>query len=153
MTQNTRHISKILSAYYGMLQTTHLLALTRAGLLMLSGQVAPFPILPPQGGWDAGAMPFLFGLAGMDVIGILLGLVFTYRMLFKKNFSLILGLLSLTIFISGAIVFAVGTFPSGAWNAYPFAYWIMVVLFLPAGWLYIRLLKAALQPTKQHPTR
>ena len=89
----------------------------------------------------------MFGLAGMDVIGILLGQLFAYRLLIKGQFNCLLGLLSLTIFISGAIIFGAGTFPSGAWNAFPFAYWIMVVLFLPTGWLYIRLLRDAFHST------
>lgn len=143
MKKHNNHTTKILIAYYGLLQTAHLLTLARAGILMLSGQTAPFPILPPQGGWEMDTLPFLFGLAGMDVIGILLALLFAYRALFKEKSNQLLGILSLTIFITGAIVFGAGTFPSGAWASNPFAYWAMVVLFLPAGWLYIRLLMDA----------
>lgn len=126
--------------YYGLLQTLHLLTLARAGILILQGDPAPFPILPPPDGWSDQAMAFLYGLAGTDVIGILLGIVFAYRAAVKKQFTRRLGILSLTIFITGAIVFGAGTFPSGAWTAHPGAYWIMVALFLPAVILYTLLL-------------
>jgi len=45
-----QRISQGLIVYYGVLQTLHLLTLARAGLLILSGNPAPFPILPPPEG-------------------------------------------------------------------------------------------------------
>ena len=132
---------KPLIIYYGLLQTLHLLTLAYAGLMIAGGDPAPFPILPPPGGWVDQTMPFLFGLAGTDLIGILLGILFAYRAVIKKVFNSRLALLSLTIFITGAIVFGAGTFPSGAWAAHPVAYWIMVVLFLPSVLLYVLLIK------------
>ena len=129
-----------LIGYYGLLQTAHLVTLAIAGILILQGDPAPFPILPPPGGWTEQTMAFLYGLAGTDVIGILLGIVFAYRAAVKKQFNPRLGILSLTIFITGALVFGAGTFPSGAWSAHPLAYWIMVALFLPSVVLYFLLL-------------
>lgn len=140
-----KHKSKfirLLIGYYGLLQSLHLLTLIRAGILLLSGaNKSPFPILPPPGGWGEQTLPFMFGLGGMDVVGILLGVGFTYLALFKGKFIRRLGILSLTIFITGAIVFGAGTYPSGAWTAHPIAYWIMVALFSPSVILYIRLLR------------
>jgi len=127
---------KGLIAYYGVLQSLHLLVLLRAGALILSGQPHPFPILPSPQGWQQQAMAFMYGLAGMDIIGILLGIRFAYLAIFGHNVQRIIGILSLTIFISGAVVFATGTFPTGAWSTHPAAYWGMVVLFLPALLLY-----------------
>ncbi len=127
--------------YYGILQTLHLLTLARAGLLILQGVPFPFPILPPPQGWNQQSMAFLFGLAGTDVIGILLGIVFAGQVLLKGKLNRLLGILSLTIFITGAVVFGAGTFPSGAWAAHPVAYWVMVVLFAPALILFYHLLK------------
>ena len=131
---------KILITYYGVLQCLHLGVLARAGWILLGGQRIPFPILPPPGGWEAQAMNFFYGLGATDVIGILLGILFAYRAVIKKDFNRRSGLLSLTIFITGAAVFGAGTIPSGAWAAHPVAYWVMVVLFLPAGLLFIKLL-------------
>jgi hypothetical protein len=132
---------RILMLYYGILQSLHLLTLARAGLLILRGVAYPFPILPPPGGWETQSMAFLFGLAGTDVVGILLGIIFAGQLLIKGKLNRTLGILSLTIFITGAVVFGAGTFPSGAWAAHPVAYGVMVVLFAPALLLFQRLLK------------
>jgi len=140
MTQESHRISKILIGYYGVLQSLHLLILIRAGILILTGQNFPFPILPPPDGWEAQTLPFMFGLAGTDIIGIIIGIIFAYLALVKGKFIRRLGILSLTIFITGAVVFGAGTYPSGAWGAHPFAYWIMVILFLPTAYLYLVLL-------------
>ncbi len=138
---NKQFATRFLIPYYGLLQTLHLLTLARAGLLILLGTPAPFPILPPPGGWTDQAMAFLYGLAFTDVAGILMGIIFAAQWTFKKNFNPTLGVLSLTIFITGAIVFGIGTFPSSAWATYPVAYGIMVVLFAPSPWLLISLLR------------
>ena len=135
---------KVLIAYYGLLQSLHLLVLLRAGIIFLQGGEAPFPILPPPYGWQDQSMPFMFGLAGMDLIGIVLGIIFSYQTIFKKKFTPLLGIISLIIFISGAVVFGAGTFPSGAWAAYPIAYWVMVVLFAPSPILLFKLLHISL---------
>lgn len=92
----------------------------------------------------------MLGLGFTDTISILLGMVFAYLAIFKDRFSRRLGVISLTAFITGAVVFAFGTYPSSAWAAHPFAYGIMVFLFLPSIWLYIWLLISNLKPkTKQ----
>lgn len=134
---------RILVIYYGILQSLHLLTLARAGLFILRGEGYPFPILPPPEGWTQQSMAFLFGLAGMDVIGIFLGIIFVRQVVFRGKTNKVLGILSLTIFITGAVVFAAGTFPSGAWGAHPMAYGVMVVLFAPAPFLLLRLLNDA----------
>jgi hypothetical protein len=138
---NKSKITRWLVIYYGILQSAHLLALARAGALLWFTQKVPFPILPPTGGWPPSTMPFLFGLAGTDVIGILVGLVFAYQFIFKRNLKPMLGIVSLTIFITGAIVFAAGTFPTGAWSAHPVSYWLMVGLFIPVIPLYLQCLR------------
>lgn len=141
---------KYLTAYYGTLQSLHLAALIRAGLIMLVEGRFPFPILPPPGGWTGQTLPFLIGLGATDVVGIALGIAFAYRSLFTGQYYRRLGVISLTIFITGAIVFAVGTFPSGAWGAHPFAYWVMAPLFAPVPLLYVWLLRSNLYPKQSH---
>ncbi len=137
---------KFLTAYYGILQSLHLAALIRAGLIMLLEGRFPFPILPPPGGWDGQTLPFLIGLGATDVVGIVLGIAFAYRSLFTGQYYRRLGVISLTIFITGAIVFAVGTFSSGAWGAHPVGYGAMVPLFVPVPLLYVWLLRSNLTP-------
>ena len=129
-----------LSAYYGILQCLHLLVLVRAGILLFFYQTVPFPILPPPDGWHAQTFPFLYGLAGIDAIGIILGILFAFKTVFKTSIQPVLGLTSLTIFISGALVFAAGTLPSSAWAAHPISYTAMAIFFLPIPLLYVKLL-------------
>ncbi len=116
---------------------------------MLLEKRFPFPILPPPGGWADGVIPFMLGLGATDVIGILLGITFACQVLFKHRLNRQLGVISLTIFITGAIVFAVGTLPSGAWAAHPVAYGAMAILFLPALGLYTWLLRSNLKSRSQ----
>ncbi len=132
---------RLLILYYDILQCLHLLILARAGLLMLQGDLSPFPILSAPLGWTNQAMNFMFGLAGMDVVGIILGFIFTLQFIFTGVVKRTLGLLSLTIFISGAVIFAIGTYLSGAWSAHPVAYSVMAVLFAPCIFLFIELLQ------------
>jgi hypothetical protein len=141
MKRKMNGIPQSLLIYYGLLQTLHLLTLAYAGVLIAFGNPAPFPILPPPGGWTNQAMAFLFGLAGTDLIGIFLGIIFPYRAVVKKRFNRRMGTLSLTIFTTGALIFGAGTIPSGAWGAHPVAYWAMVILFLPCVVLYYLLLR------------
>lgn len=143
------NLRRILIIYYGILQSLHLLTLARAGIILWFFQRVPFPILPPPDGWSSEVMPFLYGLAGMDVLGILLGIIFACQYQFKNIFRPLLGLVSMTIFISGAIVFAAGTFPTGAWAVHPVSYWIMVLLFAPIIPLYIRILSILAHDRKQ----
>ncbi|MCB2210233.1 hypothetical protein KQH62_05005 [bacterium] len=138
--QKKKRVLNELILYYGVLQTLHALTLARAGLLILAGEPAPFPILPPPGGWSAQAMAFLYGLAGADLIGIVLGILFAIQNTFYQHFNPRIGIVSLTVFICGAAVFAAGTFPGGAWLAHPASYLIMVILFAPAALLYFQLL-------------
>ena len=93
----------------------------------------------------------MLGLGFTDTISILLGILFSYQAIFKDRLNRRLGVISLTAFITGAVVFAFGTFPTGAWAAHPFAYGIMVVLFLPSIWLYIWLLISNLKPKSNQP--
>lgn len=131
---------KILIGYYGILQSLHLLVLIRAGAILLFESRYPFPILPPPGGWEPQTMPFLLGLGITDSLGILLAIVFSAQAFVKGRFKRRLGVISLTIFITGAIVFAIGTLPSGAWAAHPLAYGSMAILFIPTPILYTWLL-------------
>ena len=104
----------VLIWYYALLQILHLLILARAGIIMLSGQGSPFPILPPSGGWGAQTLPFMFGLGVMDVVAIILALTFAYQSLFKGKMIRRIGILSLTIAFTGALIFAGGLLDHGS---------------------------------------
>jgi hypothetical protein len=140
---------RTLIAYYGILQSLHLVVLVRAGTILLIQGRFPFPILPPPSGWDPQVIPFMLGLGTTDLAGILLGLFFVYRALITGACYRRHGVISLTIFITGAIVFAFGTLPSGAWGAHPIAYGSMAVLFAPTILLFIQLLRSNI--TKKCP--
>jgi hypothetical protein len=145
MSENPRWVNNLIM-YYGCLQSLHLLVLIRAGALLLFEGRYPFPVLPPPGGWDNQMLPFFIGLGITDSVGILLGIVFAGQSIFKVRLNRRLGVISLTIFISGAIVFGIGTVFSTAWAAHPFAYGLMAVLFLPVPVLYTWLLRSNLTP-------
>jgi len=134
----------ILIAYYGLLQCLHLWVLIRAGAIMLVENRHPFPILPPPGGWSPQTMPFLVGLGITDSVGILLGMVFAYQFFANRRLNRRMGVISLTIFFTGAIVFAIGTVFTWAWAAHPLAYSVMFLLFLPTPALYLWLLTSNL---------
>lgn len=85
-------------------------------------------------------MPFLVGMGVVDVVAITLALVFVYQSILRNNEQPLIGIISLTIAIASAVLFAIGTFPSGAWSAHPLAYGSTVVLFAPVIPLYYLLL-------------
>ena len=128
--------------YYGIIQCVHILMLTRAGIILILGNQVPFPILPPVNGWHSQTFPFLLGLAVIDLAAIIMGIIFTFQLVIKARINWLLGILSLTIAIASAIVFAIGTYASGAWNSHPISYWVMVLLFTPALFLYLQLLRS-----------
>lgn len=145
MPQDSHKWVKILIGFYGLLQSLHLLVLIRAGAILLFEGGFPFPILPPRGGWTPQTIPFLVGLGITDSIGILLGMIFAVQFFAKKRLNRRLGVISLTIFITGAFVFAIGTLINDAWAAHPLAYVSMAVVFLPTPFLFYWLLVSNLR--------
>jgi hypothetical protein len=134
-------VLKFLIGYYGVLQSLHLLSLARAGWLVIQTESMPFPAPPPPGGWPATSLPFLLGMGIVDVLAILLGLVFVYRLFYKNQLAGKLGLISLTIALVSGVTYLIGTLPSGAWEANLLAYLVVVLVFSPIIPLYYLLLK------------
>jgi hypothetical protein len=134
---------RYLVGYYGVLQSCHLILLSRAGWLLLQGKVMPFPAPPPPGGWPQTSLPFLLGMGITDVFAITLGLVFVYYYLLRDRLQLPLGLISLTAATSSGIVYLIGTLPSGAWEANPVAYAAVLLLFGPILPLFYYLIKGS----------
>lgn len=135
-----RPLLRILTTYFGVLQSVHLVALIRAGIITASTGKLPFPALPPPEGWSSQAVPFLVSMAIVDALAIFLSLIFAFNAIIRERLFARVGVISLTIADTSAFIFAVGTFASGAWAAHPVAYWLMVALFVPTVPLFVLLL-------------
>jgi len=130
-----------LAGYYGLLQTMHIVFLSRAGLLLLQTGSVPFPASPPPGGWNDAVLPFLMGMAAADVVAASLGIYFSFTLLLKNKLKPLVGIISLTIALSSAVVYLVGTLPTGAWIHNPISYLIVLLAFSPIIPLYFILLR------------
>jgi hypothetical protein len=127
-------LSKILglfSRYYSLLQVTHLILLTRAGLIMMGGGPVPFPAAPPPGGWSDSVLPFMVGMGAIDALAAGLAVYAGLILIRKKQFLNTLWLVSLSLALSSAVVFLFGTVPSGAWQADPVGYGVLIIFFSP----------------------
>jgi hypothetical protein len=133
MEQNPQ-LSKVLalfSRYYCLLQITHLILLTRAAVIMVGGGSVPFPAAPPPGGWSEEVLPFMIGMGAVDALAAGLAVYAGLTLIRKNIFLNITWLVSLSLALSSAVVFLFGTLPSGAWQADPVGYGILVIFFSP----------------------
>jgi hypothetical protein len=137
MNNQSSTFTKILVAYCGLIQSAHILALTRSyTLLRQSGEIT-FLAQPPSGGWSLQAEHFLISLGAIDFVNALLVLVFVYGYFSRARWWYWLGTVTLTVSIITALVYAYGTIASGAWGGNLVEYLILLVLFTPVGVLYI----------------
>lgn len=132
---------RILTGYYGILQLSHLFFLGRAGLILLQTGRVPFPASPPPGGWSSEVLPFLMGMGAADVFAASIGIWFSYSFLIKDKVLPLSGIISLTIALSSAVVYLVGTIPGGAWVNNPISYLIVILAFSPIMPLYLVLVR------------
>lgn len=131
---------RALTIYFGLLQSVHLLALLRAGIIFNRTRKLPFPVPPPAEGWDSQTIPFLIAMGLVDGAAIIMALIFSYSAILGGRMLPQLGIISLTVAGASAAIFAIGTYANRAWSAHPRAYGIMVVLFAPLLPLFILLL-------------
>ena len=134
-------VLRYLIGFYGVLQTMHLFFLGRAGYILLKTGNVPFPASPPPGGWDTEVIPFLMGMAAADVVAAGMGIYFAYSHISNGKFKPLAGVISLTIALSSAIVYLIGTLPAGAWVHNPISYLIVILAFSPIVPLYILLVR------------
>ena len=121
----------ILITWFGFIQGLHFLALLRAMIIYSKTALLPFPALPPVNGWSAQAEYFLIGNGIIDALNIILSLTFVYGYFKSKAWAWKAGLISLTILLYSAAIFAYATINADAWSAHPFAYWSMAILYTP----------------------
>ncbi len=117
--------------YYALLQLFHLTFLIRAGFIYLSSNQIPFPAQPPAGGWQSQTIPFLIALGALDAIAAGLALFAGWRLIFGSVFSPDIWMISISIALTSAVIYCIGTLPSGAWGTNPLGYGIVVILFSP----------------------
>jgi hypothetical protein len=129
--------AKILIAYYGLIQATHIVAIVRSYTLLKQSGKITFLAQPPTGGWSAQAQHFLMSLGAIDFITALFALVFVYGYFSQTRWWFWLGTTTLTISVISALIYGYGTIASGAWEYHLADYLILVILFLPVAVLYI----------------
>jgi len=131
----------LFAVYYGILQSLHLLFLARAGFIMVDTGAIPFPAPPPEIGWSTQVIPFLLAMGALDAAAAFLGIFSTIVLVRKNQLESRPWMLSLVIALTSALIFAVGTFASGAWLDHPIAYGILLVFFSPIFPLFIMILR------------
>jgi len=133
----------LFAVYYGILQSLHLLFLARAGFILINTGEIPFPAPPPEIGWSTQVIPFLLAMGALDAAAAFLGIFSTIVLVRKNQFDSRPWMLSLVIALTSALIFAGGTFASGAWMDHPTAYGILLVFFSPIFPLFIMILRKA----------
>ena len=133
--------SRWLVGYFGIIQFLHFITLVRAGWYYLQTGSLGFPAPPPLDGWPTSAIPFLLAMGFTDAILIIISEIFVLGFFKQKAWAMKIGLVALSGAIATALVFAVGTMPSGAWLVHPAGYGILCVLFAPFLVLFIQLIK------------
>lgn len=128
--------TRILVVWYAVFQLVHLVSLIRAAIALLQGGVFTFPALPPKTGWSGQTGFFLLGMGIFDAVNIIISLIFVYGYFTYARWRLTFGVLTLTVMMYSALVFAFATIASGAWMDNLVSYIIITVAFLPVIILY-----------------
>jgi len=129
---------KLLVAWYGLVQTAHIIVIVRALIILLVSGSLSFPALPPAGGWSAQAQHFLIATGAIDAVNAVLSLIFVRGYFTRARWARWLGTMNLTASIYSALLFAYGTIASGAWaGGNLVGYLAMTIVFVPVIILFI----------------
>ncbi len=124
-------LAKVLVAYYGFIQTLHLIAIGRASIVLQTSGEMTFPAPPPAGGWSPQAENFFIGVGAIDALNAILALIFVYGFFKGARWRTWLGTLTLTISAYSALLFAFATIPTDGWTYRTVEYLVIVVAFAP----------------------
>ncbi|MFP3854466.1 MAG: hypothetical protein ACLFWD_09260 [Anaerolineales bacterium] len=144
MEKQRMSLLRLLVGYYGILQIVHFCALALESLRWQQTGVPRILAPPPAGGWSQQARWLLVGTGVADAIVIPFSVLFAWGWIKGKAWSGWLGALTLGSSAFSAVIFGVGTFPTGAWSQ-NIAYWIEAVLFAPVGFLLILFIRHLLK--------
>ncbi|MCF7822681.1 MAG: hypothetical protein K9N35_00770 [Candidatus Marinimicrobia bacterium] len=137
--RSTGRLLKILIYWFGLIQVLHLMVLIRAGFIYLNQHTIVFPAAPPVLGWTDQSMHFLLAMGIVDSLIIVCSLIAVFGFQTGKSWFPLSGLCASGASIVTALVFALGTIPSTAWQANPWAYAIISILFVPHIFLFMKL--------------
>ena len=112
---NKKPVFLVLIAYYGILQTIHIIAILTASFLLLRTGEITFLAQPPLGGWSTQARHFLIGLGAVGAVNALLSMLFVYGYFSNRSWWFSPGLMTLTVSVCSAVIYAYGTVASAAW--------------------------------------
>ncbi len=135
-----------LVGWYALYQAVHIPVNLRALARLAAGATMDFPAPPPAGGWSPDAVAFFAGMASLDLGNALLALVFTWGFYRRRGWAMPLGLITLTVSLYAALLFAYATHAAGAWRPPGRgSYLLIYTAFLPVVALYAVLLGHALR--------
>jgi hypothetical protein len=123
--------ARILVGYYGFIQAAHIIAIARAGIVLVVSQTMTFPAPPPPGGWSPQTNHFLVAMGAADAVNAVVALVFVYGYFAGARWRVWLGTLSLAVSAYSAVIFTYGTIASGAWTHHPTGYLSIALVFIP----------------------
>ncbi|NQV37436.1 MAG: hypothetical protein HQ509_05445 [Candidatus Marinimicrobia bacterium] len=131
MKKSNWQLTQYLSLYVGFIQLVHFTLLCVSGYHYIKYNTIELLAPPPAQGWSQQAIYFLLGCGIIDAILVLFTLYFVYMYLFLGVLKRTLGITLFSGSTITALIFGIGTLPSGAWSFHPLSYWIMVGLFVP----------------------
>jgi len=134
---------RLLTGYYGLLQVVHLFVLAFGLKVYIQSGTIGFPAPPPRPGWEEQAEAFLLGNGALDAIIGVAAILFVIGFFKQQEWNQALGLVCVTASLCSGGFFVVGTILSGAWVAHPANYVGLVLVFAPAGMLFIMMIQSA----------
>ncbi len=152
MMQPRTRFLRLLTIYYGLLQSVHLVVLGYGMTVYLQHQVIGFPAPPPSIPWQRQAINFSLGNGMLDAVVAVAGLFYVFGFLQGKNWGRVLGLVCVTASLSSGVFFVIGTALSGAWVADPLHYSGLVLIFSPLVPLFFLLFRDLLHHSSQAPS-